>query len=199
MQSIKTMVHPGLPSAWVIAVLVIGSLMLLRGLLMPPAATTTGHSTTINTRFGLQRWFINPWPQTFARLLVAGLFLLAIYAGIVGTPIPERNFATVMTWNLWWSGLVIVTFFAGTLWCGVCPWDSLAQWLVRRRLWRRGSEDSSLNLQVPAWLRSIWPATAMFIGLTWLELGFGITRSPYATAMVAMLMVSHTGSHRVSM
>jgi len=190
MQTIKTMVHPGLPSAWVIAILVIGSLMILRGLFVPPAVATSGQTVTLGTRFGLQRWFINPWPQTLARLLVVALFLLAIYAGIVGTPIPERNFATVVTWNLWWSGLIIMTFFAGTLWCGVCPWDSIAQWLVRRRLWRRGSEDSSLNLAVPSWLRSVWPATIMFIGLTWLELGFGITRSPYATAMVAMLMVA---------
>ena len=145
MQTIKTMVHPGLPFAWVIVVLVIGSLMLLRGLLVPPALAAETHAT-IATRLGLQRWFINPWPQTLARLLIAALFLLAIYSGIVGTPVPERNLATVMTWNLWWSGLIVVTFFTGTLWCGVCPWDSLAQWLVRQRLWRRGGENSSLNL-----------------------------------------------------
>jgi len=189
MQTVKAMVHPGLPSAWAIAVLVIGMLLILRGLLRTPSMAPGGNTVTLGTWPGLQRWFRNPWPQTLARVLVAALFLLAIYAGIVGTPIPERNFATVVTWNLWWSGLIILTFFAGTVWCGMCPWDSIAQWLVRRRLWRRGGKESSLDLAVPAWLRNVWPATVMFIGLTWLELGFGITRSPYGTAMVAMLMV----------
>jgi len=189
MQTIKTMVHPGLPLAWAIAVMAVGLLLIARGLLLQPAAATD-HKPIASSRLGLQRWFVNPWPQTIARLFAAALFLLVIYAGIVGTPVPERNFATVVTWNLWWSGLIVVTLFAGTVWCGVCPWDSLAQWLVRRRLWRRGHEDSSMNLSVPPWLRSVWPATVMFMGLTWLELGFGVTRSPYATAMVALLMVA---------
>ncbi|MGD9385282.1 MAG: hypothetical protein PVF28_01935, partial [Thioalkalispiraceae bacterium] len=35
----------------------------------------------------------------------------------------------------------------------------------------------------------IWPALFMFIGLTWLELGAGVTTSPYATALMALLMV----------
>jgi len=190
MQTIKTMVHPGLPLSWAVAAVVIGLLIILRGLFLQAPPATANNTARPASRLGLQRWFVNPWPQTLARMLAVTLFLLVIYAGITGTPIPERNFATVVTWNLWWSGLIVVTLFAGTAWCGICPWDSLAQWLVRRRLWRRGGDDSSLNLPVPKWMRSVWPATVMFMGLTWLELGFGITRSPYATAMVALLMVA---------
>jgi len=185
------MVHAGLPLAWVLIIAASSSVLVLRALFMHPAAMPVDEkSTRARSTFGLHRWFVNPWPQTLARLAVVALFLLVVYAGIAGTPIPERNFATVVTWNLWWSGLIVVTLFAGTAWCGVCPWDSLAQWMVRRRLWRRGDAASSLNLVVPPWLRSIWPATVMFVGLTWLELGFGITRSPYATAMLALVMVA---------
>jgi ferredoxin len=121
--------------------------------------------------------------------MVAALFLLVIAAGLYGTPVPERNLATTLTWSLWWAGLIVSIFFLGSAWCGICPWDSLAQWLVRRRLWRRGRADRSLNLRFPAALQSVWPALALFVGLTWLELGVGITRSPYATAGVALLMV----------
>jgi hypothetical protein len=42
---------------------------------------------------------------------------------------------------------------------------------------------------VPRYLKNVWPALILFIGLTWLELGLGITSSPYATAIVALLMV----------
>lgn len=56
-------------------------------------------------------------------------------------------------------------------------------------MWKRGNEASSLNLRVPKILRSVWPALLMFVGLTWLELGVGVTVSPYATALMALFMV----------
>ncbi len=184
------MTHAGLPLSWVVFVGIISVLIMVRALLRAPAnhAPST-EPTSTRLRFGLQAWFRNPWPQTGLRIAIAFLFLLVIYAGVAGTPIPERNFATAITWNLWWSGLIVLTLFAGTVWCGFCPWDSLAQWLVRRRWWQRGSENSSMSLQVPGWLRNVWPASLMFIGLTWFELGFGVTRSPYGTAMLALAMV----------
>lgn len=184
------MMHEGLPLVWVWVVSFVSILIVMRALFVQPVAQTiTKTSGSRQTRPGFLKFITSPWPQLVLRLVVVSLFLLVIYAGIVGTPIAERNFATVVTWNLWWGGLIILVFFAGTFWCGVCPWDSLAQWLVRRRLWRRGSEDSSLNLPVPVWLHNVWPAALLFIGFTWLELGFGVTTSPYATAMLALLMV----------
>lgn len=60
---------------------------------------------------------------------------------------------------------------------------------MRRRLWLRAHPNNSLNLVVPKQIRNIWPALLLFIGLTWLELGFGITINPYITALLALLMV----------
>jgi len=131
----------------------------------------------------------NQWILFSLKLLMVSLFLLVIAAGLFGTPVAERNIATVLTWNLWWAGLVFSIFFLGSAWCAVCPWDALAQWLVRRRLWRRSEPNNSLNLRVPRLLQNVWPALGLFIGLTWLELGVGITTDPYATALVALLMV----------
>jgi polyferredoxin len=131
----------------------------------------------------------SPWPLVTLRIGVVAFFLLAIGAGLWGTPIPERNLATTLTWTLWWTLVVISVFFIGTAWCAVCPWDTLAGWLVRRRLWTRGSPDDSLELKPPRLLRTVWPALIMFIGLTWLELGVGVTTSPLATASLALIMV----------
>jgi len=129
------------------------------------------------------------WLLLSLKLIVVGLFLLIIVAGLQGTPVPERNIATVLTWNLWWSGLVFSVFFLGSAWCAVCPWDTLAHWLVKRKLWRRADPGNSLNLKVPRWISNVWPALFMFIALTWLELGVGITIDPYATAALSLLMV----------
>jgi len=187
------MTHPGLPAAWATAVTILVTLLLFWALIMP--APGVRRRPVFNLAElplvggALRRMTTTPWLLFVLKLGFAALFLLVIAAGLFGSPIPERNLATVLTWTLWWSGLIISIFFVGTAWCAVCPWDTLAQWLVRRRLWGRAEPNNSLNLRLPRALQNVWPALLMFIGLTWLELGVGITADPYVTALVALLMV----------
>ena len=187
------MVHPGLSPGWVLLSLVCMLLLVLRSSLLSTqgAGMTGGMSIAQLPWVGprLHLWFNRPYVLVTVRVLVAAVFLLVIYAGLFGTPAPQRNLATMLTWTVWWSGVVISVFFVGSAWCAICPWDSLATWLVRQRLWRRGSEHASLNLRVPKLFRNTWPALAMFVILSWLELGVGVTTSPYATALLALLMV----------
>ena len=186
------MTHPGLAD-WAVLTIVSAMILLPLWFLWSPFAQQHNHQNAdFNGRItGLVIGNLTKYPSLLfiAKLLFLSLFLLIIVAGLVGTPIAERNVATVLTWNLWWAGLIFSIFFLGSAWCAVCPWDALAQWLVRRRLWKRGESSNSLELSVPKWLRSVWPALVMFIGLTWLELGLGITLDPYATAMVSLIMV----------
>lgn len=131
------------------------------------------------------------WLLFAIKLVVVALFLLVIYSGLMGTQIPERNLATVLTWNIWWAGLILSIFFLGSAWCAVCPWDALASWHVKPKLWlkRTLKINNSLEMTPPKWMRSVWPALIMFAGLTWLELGYGITTSPYMTAVLSLVMV----------
>jgi len=187
------MVHPGLSAGWVIIVLAAMLLISLRFSLS--SAAQGGQVKSVS----LSRWplfqsilkpvLTRPWVLSGLKLFSAAVFLLVIYAGLFGTPVAERNIATVLTWTVWWSAVIASIFFVGSAWCAICPWDAISTWLVRRRLWKRGSEASSLNLRVPKMLRSVWPALFMFVALTWLELGAGVTTSPYATALMALLMV----------
>lgn len=186
------MTHPGLPWGWGLAVWVFMLLLSLRALLRPAGAAPARRFalTALPGLGALIRYATRrPGPLLLLRLISVALFLLVIVAGLAGTPIPERNIATALTWNLWWTGLIISVFFIGSAWCAVCPWDALADWLVKRRLWRRAPAERSLNLRVPRRLRNIMPALVLFVGLTWLELGVGVTTSPYATASIALLMV----------
>ncbi len=188
-----TMTHPGLPLGWA---LLIGFFM--AGVCLWTLQTQApGHKRypvlplqklpLIGGAFG---WLSqHTWPLLILKIVFALLFLLVIGAGLWGTAIPERNLATTLTWNLWWSGVVIAILFTGSAWCALCPWDNIASWLVKRRIWRRGAPHTSLNLTVPTWLRNLWPATILFTTLTWLELGVGIVASPYTTALLALAMI----------
>lgn len=187
------MAHPGMPAGWVETVLA-AMLLMVAWAIWIPARTGHPHNSLSLAHLPVigpvvRKVLIMPWLLLVLRIVVAAIFLLTIYAGLFGTPLPERNLATMLTWTIWWSGLVGAIFFVGSAWCAICPWNSLSTWLVRRRLWRRGSEMASLGLRVPKVLRSVWPALLLFVGLSWLELGFGITVSPYATALLALLMV----------
>ena len=181
------MVHPGLPAGWVAFIFLSMVTIALRYTFLS-VESGTGYKHPIFNSF-IKKIITRPWLLVSLRLVAASVFLMVIYAGLFGTPIPEKNIATVLTWTIWWSGVVISIFFVGSAWCAICPWDAVATWLVRQKLWKRASETSSLNLRVPKVLRSVWPALIMFIGLTWLELGVGVTASPYATALMALLMV----------
>jgi len=184
------MVHLGLPASWVAFVFI--SMLVLSSYY---AFVTTSNKNkpkpfTYPIINNVIKWAVTrPWLLVSLRLLTAIIFLIVIYAGLFGTPIPEKNIATVLTWTIWWSGVIISIFFVGSAWCAICPWDAIATWLVRQKLFKRGDETSSLNLRVPKILRSVWPALIMFVGLTWLELGVGVTVSPYATALMALFMV----------
>ncbi len=187
-----TMTHPGLPVTWALGIVIT---MLLTGIGVMLIRSETPHNRVIRLAhlpligIPLQRLLQRPWLQLTLKIFLVAVFLLIIAAGLYGTPMAERNFATVMTWNIWWAALIISIFFLGTTWCGVCPWDTLASWLVRHRLWGRSTSGLSLNLKTPKVLRNLWPALLLLIILTWLELGVGITTNPKATASLALLIV----------
>ena len=190
-------IHPGLPFGWGMAVLAFIALVSIQASRQPldsqTAMTVQVPRLSLNSLpfwgNAIQAITTTPWLVTALKLVTVSLFLMVIWSGLTGTPLPSRNLATVLTWNIWWSGVILSVFFMGSAWCAICPWDALAGWLVRQRLWKRARPETSLNLRVPKALRNVWPALALFVVLTWLELGVGITQSPYATALLALAML----------
>lgn len=142
------------------------------------------------TRLAPIRWLLRQrWLQFALQVPLVGMLFLLLYAGFYGTPVADRNISTVMTWSIWWILLILDILLLGRMWCLVCPWEALAAWTRRLAFWRRTEEPLALNLKWPRWLRNVYPATFLFIGLTWLELGWGVTMNPRATAALGLLMV----------
>lgn len=129
------------------------------------------------------------WPafRVAAQAVVVALFLLVIAAGLFGRQQGGSNIATVLTWTYWWILLVLAVVLFGKAWCYVCPWDAMARWLERRP-WRQNPPSLSASLPWPRALRNLYPAAALFLGLTWLELGYGVTTRPELTAYLGLLM-----------
>jgi len=98
------------------------------------------------------------------QLITVGTLALIVAAGFFGNQNTFKNIAPVGVWVIWWVGLTLFSAFVGNVWVMTNPWSAIfgfAEWLVRRRL--------SLNLPYPQWLGA-WPACALLLLFTWLEL-----------------------------
>ena len=189
----NVMIHPGLPEEWLQGAVGLMGLVALWGMVASKAADAPPRSANLARLpgIGVLVRFLNrsPYPLLAARLASVSVFLVVISAGFFGTIHPEHNIATAFVWNIWWPLVIVAVFFVGSAWCAICPWDTLAGWLVRRSWWKRVMPHPGLNLKVPRPLQNVWIALLMFMGLAWLELGMGVTGSPMITAALAVFML----------
>jgi polyferredoxin len=137
----------------------------------------------------IERWAKSGIFQAIVRLLIVFLFVLVILTGLFGIQDPGRNLSTILTWVIWWIVLVLFILFAGKLWCYMCPWDAIAFWIDKLHLWKVRKSIFSLGKTWPKMLRNIYLATFLFLVLTWLELGWGVTTKPVITAYLALLIL----------
>ncbi len=114
------------------------------------------------------------------------VFGLVIATGIWGTQLGDKNFATVITWLVWWAVIIFTFLFFSRTWCMACPLVSLAEWIQRGKLWGVRKRPLGLNRKWPRRLRNFWIPTAFFIFLTWMFLNLDLATNPFLTAMVAI-------------
>ncbi len=115
------------------------------------------------------------------------IFAFIIYAGIFGHGI--INIAPILTWTIWWAGLIFLILFFGKAWCFVCPWDFVATCFQNFKPFGVNNRPFTLGLKWPKALENVFLAMFLFIVLTWFELGYKVTSSPRYTAIMAIAMV----------
>ena len=137
----------------------------------------------------IRKFFLSRFFRFVCQLVLVALFFLILAAGLFGSQNPGLNIAPILTWTVWWGGLVVLIMFAGKAWCYVCPWDAVAGWMEKLRFWKKTDEGLGLDLPWPRIFRNILIATVLFVGLTWVELGFGVTMKPRMTAYLGIAML----------
>ena len=129
------------------------------------------------SRFPLLRRALKRRPFQFLLILPNQIiFWLVIATGLLGALLPTHNFATVITWYIWFCAVFLLMVGVGRGWCMVCPFGGFAEWVQRRTLWNRHPTSIGLGLRWPRALSrwGILPAVVMFLGLTWFEEFFNI-------------------------
>ncbi|HEY3365072.1 MAG TPA: 4Fe-4S binding protein [Symbiobacteriaceae bacterium] len=129
------------------------------------------------------------WSAFLLQMLGMLLFVPALLAGWIGSPVGNTNLIIVLVWIFWWSLLMLVLVpFASRIWCAMCPLPSLGEWLQRRSfIVRRLTAPLGLGKKWPAPLRNMWPVNIIFL---FLALFSGIlTTRPWATALMLTAIV----------
>lgn len=111
-------------------------------------------------------------PSLTIPMLLVLLFFLA--AGLLGSPIGNRNIIVTVVWILWWFLLItLLVPLGGRIWCLACPIPSLGEWLARRRILGVRPEANREGASGPGdgrrpWprrLRGLWIANLLFLAM----------------------------------
>ena len=184
-----TMVHPGIPLKMAVPGIV--AVILLTHAFL---ALSRRRSQPSSWRFDLLRfsglkWLIKrPWFPMALQGISVLLFVLVIAAGIFGSQrlYPAVNIAPILTWTIWWALLIFMVLTGGSIFCAFCPWEGLSSLFTSLSLRSRKSKLGT-GRRWPKLLANIYPAMIMFVLLTWIELGLGITKSPMKTALMGLV------------
>ncbi len=105
------------------------------------------------------------WPWLPQVGILAG-FVLVVLAGLLGTPVGNRNLAVVLIWIGWWAALMLLLVpAAGRLWCSLCPLPLPGEWLQRRRIFAVRPGPLPGRSRLPRFLRSGWSLVLAAAGI----------------------------------
>jgi len=125
----------------------------------------------------IKKFFKSAWFQPVFQIPTLVFFLVIIAAGLFDIQQGDRNIATILMWTIWWAAIIFTFVFVGRVWCMMCPFGAIQDWLGRL---------FSLNRDFPKPVRNIWLSSFLFFGLTWWDSYSGIVNKPSLTALLLL-------------
>lgn len=141
------------------------------------AKISTGQKLNILDIPWLKKFFRSAWFQPVFQIPTLVFFLIIIAAGLFDIQQGNRNIATLLMWTIWWAAIIFTFVFVGRIWCMMCPFGAIQDWLGRL---------FSLNRDFPKPVRNIWLSSFIFFGLTWWDSYSGIVNKPSLTAFLLL-------------
>ncbi|HVB77367.1 MAG TPA: 4Fe-4S binding protein [Candidatus Nitrosotalea sp.] len=122
------------------------------------------------------------------------VFWLVIVTGLVGAALPTRNFATVITWYVWFCVVFLLMVGVGRGWCVMCPFGGAGEWVQRLSFWQRHPISIGLHRKWPeSWSRyGMLPSVGVFVAMTWAEefLNIAGPGRPLFTGLMVIFIIS---------
>lgn len=144
-----------------------------------PTAEQNGHTINLlawpKFKGLLQRGVFLEWLRGIAAILFIGMVLFLLFDGQVA--VSTKLFALV--WGLWWPGLALISPFIGRVWCTVCPFATIMNFVQKRLHKNRGI--SQLIIKYDYLFISF-----LFLLIFWVEVITDMRRNPFYTAILLL-------------
>ncbi|HEC60940.1 MAG TPA: 4Fe-4S binding protein [bacterium] len=129
------------------------------------------------------------WFQPVLLFVSLFVFVVLIMAGLVGSPIGNRNASIIIVWIFWFFLLIALMIpLGGRFWCLMCPLPAPGEWLARLSIIRKSKKIfPNLGLKWPKKLDNIWIQNLGFLGVATFS-PIILTR-PWATAYFLIFMI----------
>src|SRR5574338_1645586 len=140
----------------------------------------------------LKKTLKSRYPQLAVFVVMLVGYILAIFAGLIGTPVGSHNFSIVFIWIAWWAILILVAVpIFGRSWCAVCPIPLPGEWLQRGAVLNPPDKRPKwLNLRFPKMFRNIWLQNISFLLLALFSSVLLTTPNITGIVLAAMLFVA---------
>lgn len=147
------------------------------------------------TRFPWIRRLLKSRTFQFAFILPNQIiFWVVIVTGLFGANAPTRNFATVITWYIWFCAVFLLMVGIGRGWCLMCPFGGFAEWVQRLSFSSRRFKSVTLGQKWSKKLSryGLLPSVGVFIVLTYFEEFFNIAAPgvPKYTSFLVLGVIS---------
>ena len=125
----------------------------------------------------LRRFLNSAWFQPVFQIPTLLIFLIIIAAGLFDIQEGDRNIATLLMWTIWWAAIIFTFVFVGRIWCMMCPFGAVQDWIGRLM---------SMNRDFPRPMRNVYLSSFIFFGLTWWDGYSGVVNKPALTAYLLL-------------
>ena len=133
--------------------------------------------------------FKNRKTQFLFQLPAVLLLVLVVFAGFFGIQNSNKSLATISIWVIWWSLLIISLALFGRIWCLMCPFGTIGDWVQRRPFYKKVNDVFSLNRKWPVKFRNLSIAAVFFLVITWADFQFNLVNSPLNTAYFIVALI----------
>lgn len=136
----------------------------------------------------LRRLLLSRWYPEGIWIVMMAIFVPVTVLGFLGAQIREDSITLNLFWAWWWPGYLFVFAFVGRLWCAVCPFMILGEWVRRFSLWLFPRQQLTWNTQ---WLNR-WGAWILFGGFLAIYLWEKLWDLPHHAYLSSWLLLTIT-------
>lgn len=139
--------------------------------------SAVGHKLNLLAIPWIKRFMKSAWFQPVFQIPALLFFAIIILAGLFDIQQGDRNIATLLMWTIWWAAIIFTFVLVGRVWCMMCPFGAVQDWIGRL---------ARSNRDFPKPLRNIWLSSFIFFGITWWDSYSGIVNKPALTAFLLL-------------